>query len=90
MQKIKKNIGVYGPIPSGPNNCIQGNGRPSYKTQKERQYINNILNRLLKKRCQEENILFKNIENISNEYYCDGVHLYKAQNKLVELFSDLK
>lgn len=93
MKKLYKNIGIYGPIPSGENNCIQGNGRPSYKTQKERQNITNILNELLKQKCKEENVLFKNLElKNSNEYhYWDGVHLSnKIQPTLVKIFADIK
>tara|TARA_B110000261_G_scaffold112378_1_gene125553 strand:+ start:408 stop:755 length:348 start_codon:yes stop_codon:yes gene_type:complete len=43
-----KNVGVYAPIASGSNNCIQGNGRPSYKTELERNKITKIFNNILK------------------------------------------
>ena len=101
LLKIKKNhnnIGVYGPIPSGPSNQIQGNGRPSYKTQIERNNITKKLNKYLKSYCIENNILFKNIDNINNDFYIkqtgsgkeDLTHLSnKVQPILTNLFSDL-
>lgn len=94
MKNLYKNVGIYGPIPSGSSNVIQGNGQPSYKTQKERQIITNIFNELLKQKCKEENVLFKNLESIptdSNDYYFDDIHLTnKIQPALVKLFADLK
>ena len=101
LLKIKekhKNIGVYGPIPSGPSNQLQGNGRPSYKTQTERNNITKILNNKLKFHCFKNNILFKNINNIENNFYIektmsgteDLTHLSnKIQPILTNLFSDL-
>ena len=101
LLKIKekhKNIGVYGPIPSGPSNQLQGNGRPSYKTQTERNNITRILNNKLKHHCFKNNILFKNIDNIENDFYIqktisgteDLTHLSnKIQPILTNLFSDL-
>ena len=94
MKNLYKNVGIYGPIPSGSSNGIQGNGQPSYKTQKERQIITNIFNELLKQKCKEENVLFKNLESIptdSNYYLDDMEHLTnKIQPALVKLFADLK
>lgn len=99
IKDIHKNIGVYGPIPSGPSNQIQGNGRPSYKNQNERNKITKILNSHIKTNCIKNDILFKNIDNIENDFYIhktvsgseDGMHLSnKIQPILAELFSDIK
>ena len=91
IKNIHKNIGVYGPIPSGPNNDIQGNGRPSYKNQNERNKITKILNSHLKTNCEKNDILFKNVNNIDNNFFHqDGIHLCsKIQPILLELFSDI-
>ena len=98
MKKIHKNIGVYGPIPSGPSNQIQGNGRPSYKTQLERNKITKILNKCIETECINNDIIFKNIDNIENDFYIqktiseteDLTHLSsKIQPILTDIFSDL-
>ena len=98
IKKIHKNIGVYGPIPSGPSNQIQGNERPSYKTQLERNKITKILNKCIETDCINNDIIFKNIDNIENDFYIqkttsgteDLTHLSsKIQPILTEIFSDL-
>ena len=55
------NVGTWGPIPSGPNNNIQGNGLPSYKTKEARNIITKIFNEKLESLCNQKNIKFKTI-----------------------------
>jgi hypothetical protein len=90
MKKIHPNIGVYGPIPSGPYNGINGNGRHSYKTQKERNYITDIFNKILEDKCNKNNIIFKNIKEKPDNTFSDGIHFNgKIKSKLIKLFSDI-
>lgn len=80
------NVGVWGPIPSGPNNCIQGNGLSSYKTKDDRNIITKIFNEKLEILCKQKNIKFKSIFNLImsdydnyDDYYSnsenDRIHL---------------
>ena len=94
-----KNIGVYAPIASGTNNCIQGNGRPSYKTYIERNKITKVFNNMLEDYCKKYDILFKSITNdiinydntSKNMFYAkDNIHLNKKSQFLLEdKFSNL-
>lgn len=96
-------IGVWGVIPSGSNNSIQGNGRESYKTAQERNVITSHFNHILKQKCEVLGIKFKCIFNhIVNDasnydsYYTNDntdnkMHLnYDACKKLIyQEFSDI-
>jgi len=94
-----KNVGIYAPIASGSNNCIQGNGRPSYKTELERNKITKIFNNILEDYCKKHDILFKSISSdlmnddntTKNIFYSDdGTHLnIHAQSLLEDKFSNL-
>jgi len=77
------NIGIYGVIPSGPYDGIQGNGRNSYKTFVERNEMTFIFNEKLKNICVKNNFLFKTLfydiinekKNYLNYFSNDGMHL---------------
>jgi hypothetical protein len=77
------NIGVWGIIPSGPDNNIQGNGAPSYKTKDERNVLTKIFNDRLKEMCEEKKIIYKSIfglimtdyENYNSYHANDKIHL---------------
>lgn len=91
------NINVFGPIASGIDNGMQGNGRPCYKTAYERNKITELFTNILKKKCSDNNIIFKSIFNnlqkdfnTIEEYYVDKIHLgFNAQNLLEKEFEDL-
>jgi len=76
-------VGVWGVIPSGPNNGVQGNGAISYKTRIERNIITNIFNNQLIDLCNKKNIHFKSVYDIIikdelnyDKYYSkDNIHL---------------
>jgi len=96
--KKKYNVGVWGPIASGADNGMQGNGRPSFKTSIERNKITKMFNNRLEERCDQHNIIFKSIFKtlLSNDrdtntaYYVDGVHLnIHAQPLVFNEFKDL-
>ena len=84
-------VGVYGVVPSGTYNGLQGNNRPSYKTHVERNKITEIFNQQLKIMCENKNILFKSIfyeivdkDNYFDYFSVDGIHLngglFKTKN----------
>jgi hypothetical protein len=84
-------IGVYGVVPSGPYNGLQGNGRHSYKTHIERNKLTEMFNQQLKNICENKNILFKSIfyeivdkDNYFDYFSVDGIHLngglFKTKN----------
>jgi hypothetical protein len=89
-------VGVWGAIPSGLHNGIQGNGAASYKTKEERNKITKIFNLKLKKICLEKDILFKTVfdiisndhENYSYYYSNDNIHLnagiFKTHNNNID------
>lgn len=73
------NVGVWGPIPSGPNNGIQGNGLPSYKTKESRNIITKIFNEKLEILCNQKNIKFKTIFDLIMSDY-DNYEAYHANS----------
>ena len=98
FKKKYKNIGVWSPVASGGYNGINGNGRPSYKTKRERNIITSRFTILLKEACTNHEIIFKSIFNelVNNEgdtndvYYADGIHLnINAQTLVINKFKDL-
>ena len=75
-------VGVYGAVPSGTYNGLNGNRRPSYKTHIERNKLIEIFNQQLKNICENKNILFKSIfyeiadkDNYSDYFSADRNHL---------------
>lgn len=97
IKQYFNNINVFGPIASGINNSMQGNGRPSYKTSYERNQITELFTNVLRKKCNDNNINFKSIfnnlqkdYNTIEEYYVDKIHLgFSAQKLLEKEFEDL-
>lgn len=85
-------IGVWGVIPSGPNNGIQGNGAASYKTKEERNELTRLFNLELKNVCEEKNIIFKSLfdniitdmSNYDNYFSKDNIHLNAGMFKTHE------
>lgn len=85
-------IGVWGVIPSGPNNGVQGNGSLSYKTKIERNMITNIFNNQLISLCGKKNIYFKSVYdkiikdeiNYDKYYSKDNIHLNAGMFKTHE------
>jgi hypothetical protein len=73
-------IGVWGPIPSGPNNKIQGNGLPSYKTKETRNIITKIFNDELKILCEQKKIKYKSIFDLIMSDY-DNYEDYYANTE---------
>jgi|APCry1669192269_1035402.scaffolds.fasta_scaffold10503_3 hypothetical protein len=74
-------VGVWGAIPSGPDNGVQGNGSPSYKTKDERNILTKMFNDKLKKMCEEKNILFKSIFDLIMSDY-ENYNSYHANDKI--------
>ena len=82
-------VGVWAPIPSGKYDGFQGNGRPSWRTYKERNNLTSIFNTYLQNVCKYENFLYKSIfeiitndvENYDNYYAIDGIHLNSSRFK---------
>ena len=83
-------IGVWGVIPSGPYDDINGNGRPSYKTYTERNELTAIFNKKLEFLCTQKRIIYKSIfdiivndmENYSLYYSTNVVHLNAGKFKM--------
>lgn len=82
-------VGVWGPIPSGSNNGIQGNGAMSYKTKKERNLITQLFNIKLEEMSKIKNIQFKtlfydivnDINNYDEYFSTDNIHLNSGRFK---------
>lgn len=98
IKQFFNNINVFGPIASGIDNGMQGNGRPCYKTAYERNKITELFTNILKKKCCDNNINFKSIfdnlqkdYNTIEEFYVDKIHLgFNAQKLLEKEFEDLE
>jgi hypothetical protein len=82
-------VGVWGPIPSGSNNGIQGNGAMSYKTKNERNIITQLFNDKLEEMSKIKNFEFKTLfyfivsdmNNYDNYYSIDNIHLNSGMFK---------
>lgn len=80
------NVGTWGPIPSGPNNNIQGNGLPSYKTKEARNIITKIFNEKLENLCNQKNIKFKTIfDLIMSDYENYEAYYANSDNDRIHL-----
>ena len=85
IKKLGYNVGVWGPITSGPDEGPQGlERRESFKTVNERNKITCFFNDYLKQVCSQTGIIFKTlyydipkVNDVANWdwYSLDGVHL---------------